>query len=78
MICDFQGKRYTTVVASDLRRDGMGLELHCNCDGTDSVVAEVFFSDKDGSFTLTTFDCDVPLELVEELIEEAKARLKPK
>src|SRR5436189_4444418 len=68
---ELQGVRYATVLASDLQRDGMGLELHCR----GVAVAEIFASDKDGSWTLTTFDRDVPLELIEELIAEAKARL---
>jgi hypothetical protein len=76
MIRELHGAQYSTVVASDLERDGMGLELHWHCQGQDAVVAEVFMSDKDGSWTLNTFECDVPLELIEELIAEAKARLK--
>ena len=64
MIRNFRGARYTTVMSSDLVRDGMGLELHDQRQGR--VVAEVFFSDKDGSLTLSTFECGVPLELISE------------
>ena len=69
--------RYTTLMASDIQRDGMGLELHWSVQGQDSVVAEIFYSDADQTWTLNTFDCVVPLELIDELIAEAKHRLPP-
>jgi hypothetical protein len=72
---EYQGVRYTTLVASDVQRDGIGLELHWHWQSQDNVVAEVFFSDEAGKWTLNTFDCDVPLELIEQLISEAKERL---
>lgn len=74
---EHKGARYTTLMASDIQRDGMGLELHWSAQGQDSVVAEIFYSDADHTWTLNTFDCDVPLELIEELIAEAKHRLPP-
>ncbi len=72
-----RGARYTTLKASDVQRDGIALELHLTVQGQDSVVAEVFYSDADGTWTINTFDCDVPLELIEEFIAEAKQRLTP-
>jgi len=69
MIRDFKDARYSTLVASNLERDGIGLELHWHFQDQDNVVAEVFVSDQDGSWTVNTFDCDVPLELIEELTE---------
>lgn len=73
---EYEGVRYTTLAASDVQRDGIGLELHWHWQNQDSVVAEVFFADEVGSWTLNTFNCDVPLELIEELIAEAKTRLQ--
>lgn len=75
---EHNGARYTSLMASDLQRDGMGLEMHRTACGLDSVVAEVFYSDANGSWTLNTFDCDVPLELVDELVAEARRRLPTK
>ena len=75
---EFRGARYTTLVASDVQRDGIGLELHWLSERQDNVVAEIFASDVDDSWTVNTFDCDVPLELLEELISEAKERLTKK
>ena len=70
--------RYTTMMVSDIPRDGMGLELHRTLQGQDSVVAEFFYSDAEHTWTLNTFDHDVPLELVEELVAEGKRRLPPR
>lgn len=74
---EYRGARYTTLKASDILRDGIGLELHWWAQGQDSIIAEVFYSDANHTWTLNTFDHDVPLELVEELIAEAKRRLLP-
>lgn len=71
----YRGVRYTSLVASDVQRDGIGLELHWHSGSQAQVVAEVFFSDETGAWTVNTFDCDIPLELLEELIVEAKSRL---
>jgi hypothetical protein len=58
-------------VASDVVRDGLGLELLSG----DEVVAEVFRCDADHSLIITTFDHELPLVAIEELIAEARERL---
>jgi hypothetical protein len=58
-------------LASDVVRDGLGLELLSG----DQVVAEVFRCDADHSLIITTFGNDVPLIAIEELIAEARLRL---
>lgn len=76
---EHQGARYTTLMASDLQRDGMGLELHLAVQGQQArTVAEVFYSDAEPIWTLNTFGCDVPLEIIEDMIAEARRRLPPK
>ena len=75
---EHKGAHYTTLMASDIQRDGKGLELHWKVDGQDTVVAEIFYSDANQTMTFNTFDCDVPLELIEELMVEAKRRLPPR
>ena len=75
MNLDYRGSRYSTLMASDIHRDGVGLELHGHSGGQDQLAAEVFFSDATGSWTVNTFDRDIPLELLEQLIAEAKTRL---
>ena len=73
MLTEFQGRRYSTVRASDLERDGMALELQQ--DGR--VVAEVFYLDAFGEFTISLFEEGLPLPVIEQLISEARATLVP-
>jgi hypothetical protein len=66
--------RYSTQVASDVARDGLGVEL---VDEKGSVVAEVFRSDRDRTVIVSTFNYDIPLKEMERLISHAKERLDP-
>jgi len=66
--------RYSMQVASDVTRDGLGVEL---LNEAGDVVAEVFRSDRDRSVVVNTFSYDVPLEAIESLIARAKERLDP-
>lgn len=67
------GIEYTIVRGSDVDRDGMYLELS----ETESkkIIAEVFYSDRTHDFSLSFFQPDVPLSLIESLINEAKQLL---
>lgn len=58
-------------VASDVVRDGLGMELLSG----DQIVAEVFRCDGDHSLIISTFDNNVPLIAIEELIAKARERL---
>lgn len=71
---EIAGQSYQIVVGSDVTRDGMYLEVQ---DTTDALVAEVFYSDRDGTMTFTGYRPDVPLAVVEWMIAESKARLTP-
>lgn len=66
--------RYTTQVASDVVRDGLGVELLSE---TGDVAAEVFRSDRDHTVVLNTFSYDIPLEAIEYLMARAKRELDP-
>ena len=68
------GQSYGVTVGSDVQRDGMYLEVE---DDAKAVLAEVFYSDRDGSMTFTGYRADLPLPLVEWLIALAKERLTP-
>jgi hypothetical protein len=68
---------YALTLASDVGpRDGMGLELSA-AGQPGAVLAEVFFCDADGSMTVSTFDNELPLAVIEALIEVAKRQLPP-
>jgi hypothetical protein len=64
---------FTTQIASDIVRDGLGVELL----SAGNVVAEVFRSDKDNSLVIATFGNDIPLVEVERLVLRARRDLGP-
>ena len=66
--------RFTTQIASDVIRDGLGVEL---LDAANEVIAEIFRSDVNHTVTVSTFDNDVPLYAIEQLIERARVALDP-
>ena len=69
---------YELVMGSDVTdRDGMYLELNDSSMET-MPLAEVFYSDIDGSMTASTFGNSLPLDAVEWMIGVAKRRLPPK
>lgn len=74
----FDEKEYEFIMGSDIIRDGMYLEVNQSNKNPLLQVAEVFYSDVDGKFYLTTYVDNVPLPLIEELIKRAKNRLLPK
>jgi hypothetical protein len=66
--------QYNAKVFSDVERDGLGIEL-CD-DQSNNVVAEVFRCDKNHTIVLNTFNNDLPLGVIELLIEFAKGYLE--
>jgi hypothetical protein len=75
MIFEHTGKNYNSVRGSDLRRDGMFLEV-TEC-GFSEVLFEVFFSDADETFAFSCFKEGIPLEVIEHFIGEARVCLPP-
>lgn len=71
---EIAGLNYEIIIGSDLQRDGMYLEVW---NEANTVVAEVFYSDQNNQMTFTGYIPDLPLPLVEWMIESAKARLAP-
>ncbi len=63
---------YRTLVGSDVVHDGMYLEVS---DGAGYVIT-VFRSDVNGAMTLSTGRSDIPVEVVEWAIGEARRRLR--
>jgi hypothetical protein len=60
-------------MASDVDRDGIGLELYKN----GKMVGEIFRSDREKMLTISLFESDLPLNEIERLVFEAKKRLLP-
>ena len=65
---------WRTQLASDVHRDGMGLEL---LDPSGDVVAEIFRCDVDKTVIVTTFNNDIPLDIFERYYRQAWMRLDP-
>jgi hypothetical protein len=63
-----------TQFASDVIRDGLGLEL---LDDSGNVVAEVFRCDANHTVTIRVFTANVPADVIEELIARARSGLGP-
>ena len=70
-----RGLEYQYVVGSDVKRDGMYLEVTDTQDESD--VLEVFYSDQTDQMTFTAYRWDIPLEVVEWAVTLAKERLIP-
>jgi len=65
---------FTMQFASDIVRDGLGLEL---LDKRDNVVAEVFRCDRDHTLSVSLFDRSVPTEELDRLLSRASEALGP-
>lgn len=75
MDIEIKGAKYQIVMCSDTQRDGMYLEVLIPGTNPLQQVAEVFYSDQTHNYTVSCFQENLPLELVELLIREAKIRL---
>jgi hypothetical protein len=60
--------------SSDLQRDGLYLEVS---DADNKPLLEIFYSDATHQTTMTTLSNDVPLDVVEWAIGQAKELLAP-
>lgn len=63
---------YRFQLASDVVRDGVGVEL---LDAIGNVLAEVFRCDIDNSLTVSLFKEGLPFPLIEKLVLMARAEL---
>ncbi len=63
---------WSTQVASDVIRDGLGLEL---LDGAGRVSAEVFRCDADRTVTVRLFQNSIPSDVLVELMDLARTKL---
>jgi collagenase-like PrtC family protease len=69
---------YTTVRKDDLKEGWASLELHCTTDGVVGNVARIVFWDAEGQFAIEMTSRELPLHVVEEFINEARATIKIK
>lgn len=72
----FADARFWTVYVEDKTDGFAGLRLHRERLGKATVAAEVIFWDAVGQYFVQTFNGDVPVEIIEAVIAEAKERVK--
>jgi hypothetical protein len=76
---DVNGRRYEVVMASDVARDGMALEL-TDLDAVPGPgpALQIFWSDVDRSMTFTAHHpVDMPLEVLSRFVDTATRSLPP-
>ncbi len=76
---DYGEWHFTTSQVIDTTDGYSGIELHrkSRITQTDTLrVARILFWDACGQFFFETFNADIPVEIVEDLIAEAKATIK--
>jgi hypothetical protein len=69
--------KYTTIVGSDVTRDGFYAELCRESDAGPIFVAEAFWSDETSSFSVTVAEGTVPFSVLEAFLAEARLRVPP-
>jgi hypothetical protein len=67
---------YTTDVARDQDEGWCAMRLHREARGQSAIVATIVFWDAEGQFAFETSGTELPLEVVEEFIAEARATIK--
>lgn len=75
---DYGDAHYLSLFVEDRKRGMAGLELHRARAGRQDRVARILLWDASGQFSVETFNCEVPLDVLEELITEVRARVKTK
>ena len=72
----FDGREFELTVASDVKRDGLSMELNELVAGERRTVAEVFATDADATFATTEYESGVPRAALAWLEEQARRRLR--
>ncbi len=75
---DYAGANYSSAFIEDRKLGMAGQELYRTRLGKKERVARILFWDASGQFSVETFNCEVPLDVLEELIGEARGTIKTK
>lgn len=76
MDCRHGESHFRSSIVQNLEQGCVALELHREFRGTEERVAAVTFWDASGQFFVETFGTDVNLEVLEQLIAEARVSIK--
>ena len=67
---------YRVVIASNSNeRDGLGIEVQDNTKEVVEILIDIFRDDENDRYTITLFEKNLPLELIEESIEYFKKEI---
>ena len=69
-------EHYWTELFENKKDGGIGYRLHRERFGKATVAAEVVFWDASGGFTVRTIDGDVPVEIIQAAIDEARKEIR--
>ena len=75
---DNADSHYASAFVEDRRQGMAGVELYRTRSGCRDRVARILFWDASGQFAVETFNFEVPLDVLEQLIAEAKGMVKTK
>ncbi len=75
---DYGDAHYSSLFVEDRKQGMAGQELDRARHGKKERVAWILFWDASGQFSVETFNCEVPLDIMEELIGEARRTIKTK
>ena len=67
MNLEIENKNYDIIIASDIIRDGIGLEVRDS--ETSKLIIEIFRADSDPRIEFYTEKISVPIELIEKSLE---------
>ena len=67
---ELEGRKYEIIFGSDVRRDGVYLELSDRTGETVEVIAEVFYYDEIGKVVFNCFREEIPNQLIKWLMDE--------
>jgi hypothetical protein len=71
-------QRFWTAFVEDRTEGYAGFRLHRESSGRASVAGQLTYWDATGGFVFETFNGDVPVEIVQAVIAEAKEKIKLK
>jgi len=73
MILKIDNKDYELIIASDINRDGIGLEIWDT--ETDRLIIEIFRADTDQRIDFSSEKINVPFELIDKSLEIFNQRI---